>query len=256
MIENGPRQAFIKPFPMDEWRTDYYDESERLRLYEKAGNAGISPNLLAVALSNDPKGRGAYILEHVNGFTLRDFPEERDDLKFSVGFAQNLGYLFRAAYSQRLLHTDAHNQNIMYDTDMEKCVFVDITSFIEVDREFEMKKVVNDFGELLLSTYLGDNPFEHMEEFYRLEEDDTHYTFSTSEFIPGMQKIQQQMKKEESGIRQPFWENSRAPILFLLHRKGVLNKIDPVIREFMLRAINPKTCPENFDELFSAQPAI
>ena len=144
----------------------------------------------------------------------------------------------------------------MYDKDMEKFLYVDITSVIEIDREFEMKKVVNDFGELLLSTYLGDDPFEYMEEFYRLVEDDTHYTFSTSEFIPGMQKIQQQMKKEESDIRQPFWENSRAPVLFLLHRKGVLNKIDPVIREFMLRAINPKTCPENFDELFSAQPAI
>ncbi len=213
MLERQP--VFVKQFPAEDnaWVESMTD------FYERLGSSGYFPEVYAMVLNSNPKGESSFLMERVEGFTLADTPPEFDDYKFSVRFAKDLRDFFLGFYEAGFVQEDNHPDNIMFDINKKRFVFVDGAGIFEVTREnYTMKELVNNFSVALISVYLG-----------RL------YWLLT----------------DECGLEEFEDEESRGLALVILNRARLLNKINPQVREFIIKGINRGTCPENFDELFA-----
>ena len=239
------RTAFIKDFEKTDWR---YVESLLPHL-EKLEDLGLVAQTVAIRET----GSKVYILmERVNGFELGSIPEEYEDYRFSVDLAKKAASLFHRFFEAGYYHDDPHSQNIMYDQVKSRCIAVDLDSIIVKDDDISLKDYVEDYSELMLDVYLGNNPLETLDELFSKGELQQYMPEDWEEFNRKAEGYKRQYPSGEiydAGICDLFRVYSYQLVSKLMQEKGIYSKLYPVVREFVLRGLNPSTAPENFDDI-------
>lgn len=188
-------------------------------LYERLNATGLFPEILALKLRS-AGDKGAMLMEKIDGFNLAELPEWLDEYKYSVEFAKKLAQLYLDFYDQGFRHIDWRPANVMIDVNRRKLVFVDSSAVeeIRIKDEHTLRETVNDFSLTLAGLYMDGD-------YFTLEDNYEFIGFNTGA--------------------------TRGPALILLNRSGALKRVNPQVRELMIRGLALYTCPENFDELFA-----
>lgn len=186
-------------------------------------------------------------MERVNGFDLANIPPTHEDYKFSVDLAKKAASLCQDFFVAGYHHVDLHSNNIMYDLGRGKCVAVDLDSIgLNKNHEIPLKTYVEEYAELMADIYLGDMPTLIAEKMLQKGELLGHMGEEWKEFkdTVGMYNNPNQID-----IRDLIGEDLPRIALLLMKIKGVESKIHPAIKAFILRGLNPATCPQNFDQI-------
>lgn len=233
------RRAFIKDFNnKDDW--EYV--KPLLPHLEKLEDLGLVAQTVAIRKT---RSKVYLLMERVNGFELASFPKEYKDYKFSVDLAKKAARLFQGFFEAGYYHTDPHSQNIMYDQVKSRCVAVDLDSVVVTANDIALKDYVHDYSKLLSDIYLGDSPAYMAHDMLEKGELQNYMGEEWDEF---RKKIGSYNSLKYLSVHT-FYRNLPQLTLLLMKIKNVDSRIHPVIRDFILRGLNPATCPENFDEI-------
>lgn len=210
---------------------------------EVAANRGFVPRILSV---NDTKeGRKLLGMSVVEGPTLFQFAfRDSGNQRLTCSFAIELASLFEGCYGLGIIHEDPNISNIMYNPENRRFTFVDIDSMAPRQDE-SMAYCVRDFCDALNMAWLKENTYttgalEILEDIGELEE-------LMPENWPAFQ-AERERRPYDMGV---FMEYSREPLESLYKARSIDSYLDPKIKEFVLKGINPNTTPDSFDELRS-----
>lgn len=242
------RTAFIKDFNnKDDW--DYI--KPLLPHLEKLEDLGLVAQTVAIRKTR----RKVYVLmERVNGFELASFPKEHEGYKFSLDLAKKAASLFQGFFEAGYYHADPHSHNIMYDQVKSRCVAVDLDSIEVKGNDISLKDYIQDYSELMLEVYLGNHPLCILDELLSKGELQSYMPEGWEEFnieLEGYKRKGPSGDTYDAEIFDLLRVYSHQPTSKLIHERRMGSRIHPVIGDFVLRGLNPTTCPENFDEILN-----
>lgn len=234
------RRAFCKAFEkMDDG--GWEDVEFILPHLQRLEDRGLVPQ--TVALKRGRKYLHVY-MERVNGFELASFPKKHKDYKFSVDIAQKTASLFQGFFDAGYYHDDPHGSNIMYDTVGNRCVAVDLNSIeTNSDHQIPLKKYINDYARLMATLYLGNYPLDVAVQL--LDEGELR------------QKVVEYRKISDSLTVFDFILESSdlddLELSELMRNDKLTSRINPIVRGFVLRGLDPSTAPDSFEEILGIQ---
>lgn len=245
------REAFVKSFVGEGRRI------KRILTYlQELENKGLVPD--TVGLRKEPKERKIYLyMERVNGFALKSFSPEDADYRLPLDLAQKVASLFKGFYDAGYYHTDPHYGNIMYDQVNSRCVAVDLDSIrSNKNNHIPLKRYVQDFAELMTSIYLGDKVEFVLGNLLRKGEVQRYLDDEWEEFNREIGAY------KHKGVEGDFYDSRANGVLRQYSYKLVSKlisdrvgcKINPVVKDFVLRGLNPSTAAKNFDEVLALEP--
>lgn len=241
------RTAFIKDFE----RKHAWGYVEALLPHlEKLENLGLVAQTVAIRKTSS---KLSVLMERVNGFELGSFLEEYEDYRFSIDLAKKTAALFQGFFEAGYYHEDPHSGNIMYDQKRGKCVAVDLGSVVVKGDDISLKDYIQNYSELMLEVYLVDRPLDTLEELLSNGEMQSYMPEGWEEFNIKSESYKRKLPSGyycyDVGILDLLRAYSYQLISKLMQEKGIDSKIHPAVREFILRGLNPATCPENFNEI-------
>lgn len=253
------RTAFIKDFNI---KDDWEHIKSLLPHLEKLENLGLVVQTVAIRKTGSQVD---VLMERVNGFELGSISEEYHDYRFSIDLAKKTAVLFQGFFEAGYYHSDPHSGNIMYDQKRGKCVAVDLDSLVtHENNDISIKQYVQDFSDLMIGLWLGKDggrTTEIIESLLYREELKQYMNGLWEDFIGKISPYKQVFKDEDffyssNGADPTFREYSYIIMRNLIKARGLDAKIDPVVKDFILRGLNPATCPESFDEILRLKAEV
>ena len=238
------RTAFIKGFrKKHEWT---YVEPLLPHL-QKLEDKGLVPQTLGFRRTRE---NVRLVMERVNGFELSSIPKEYEDYRFSVDLAKKTAALFQGFFEAGYYHADPHSQNIMYDQIKGRCVAVDLDSIEVKGNNTSLKDYVQGYSKLLSDIYLGDSPADMTHNMLEKGELQNYMGEEWDEFKKALSSCN---NLEFLSVDTLIYRNLPQLTLLLMKIKNIDSKIHPVIKDFILRGLNPASCPESFDEILGLE---
>ncbi len=106
------------------------------------------------------------IYERVYGHNLSELPSDMREQTYTNAFAKKLAQVLTDLHNAGFTHGDAHAGNFMLEDETGKIVIVDDETIGPVDPELKLPRQLAD---ILLGTYLQENPFLLVMELNRIK---------------------------------------------------------------------------------------
>lgn len=246
-FEEKDRRAFVKTFKPTSWMEIKWI----LPHLERLERAGLVAETVAI---REEEEKVSIYMEKVNGYDVNSLPDTLKEYKMSLLFAQRLAGLFQGFCEIGYYHDDPNGGNVMYDILKDRIVAVDLDSIVINKGDIPLRKYVRDFCYLLSEIYLGFHPIDEMVVLLSRGELANYMPTTWEEFSKNdPQKMLEDW--ERNGVDQDFADLlemfSYEPTWKLLEEVDLIDELNPQIVNFILRGLNPATCPESFDQIFS-----
>lgn len=234
-MEDAPerKQAFLKK---SDDPTILWDHARNEALVQKLETAGLIPEVLMLTL-NPSKKEYQVVMEKVEGHTLADIPPELDEFKYSVEFAQELAKTFVRLEDTGIYHLDIHSENVMYDTNNKRFVFVDVE---ELDNEHHpTSDYVADYCRVLIDAYCGIDILASPGEIRGLAEESDNAS---------LMAFSEEYRDEDNAVLG--FDRPQA-VFDLADATGVRERANPHILNFLSESMSNKDAKSSsFDKLF------
>lgn len=196
------------------------DIHERKRRIHDLNEQGLTPQLVYADKSTGNPNQYLFLYKVLHGHDLLHLPKDVHERSFSNAFAQSVAQVFITLREAGYRHADAHAANYMYENASGRIFTVDDTSIVPFDEDyFPPRTEVGNFANVLLGTYLQQPLLDAL-------------------FDPEYVKR----------IASP---QTSTAIYKLLEIKGITQKVDPALVEFLCNTFDESNMPENFDAIFA-----